>query len=151
MSQQFQMARNAFLDFVKDLDEKTADIQATYFNNTLRWHAGHVVTVAETLLFGYPNQTDHVPENYNDLFATGTKPADWNTPAPSLTEIVNQLEAQKERMENVSDEYLQKDLDFTLPFGNFKTYGDIYKMLIQHEVEHLGKMKAMKQVVEKVG
>ena len=147
MSKQFNLTRSAFLEFVKELDEKTADIQATYFNNTIRWHIGHVLVSYEGLLFGYPDHSAAIPADYNGLFATGTKPADWKSEPPKLAELTKHLEEQQTRINDLSDNFLAKELPFKLPFGDFKTFGDIYEFLLHHENEHLGKMKAMKQVV----
>jgi len=149
MSYQFDLTRNATLNFVKELDNKTADYKAPYFSNTIRWHVGHVLVTAESLLFGFPDHSDTLPKNYNDLFATGTKPEDWSDEPPSLSELTKQLEEQKTRMDELTDNFFQKNLDYTLPFGDFKTYGDVFEMILQHENEHLGKMKAMKQVADK--
>lgn len=148
MSHVFDLTRNSFLTFVKDLDDKTADVQAKQFNNTIHWHIGHVLVTAEGLLFGYPTQSANIPEDYNALFKSGTKPADRTTEVPKVSELVKHLEDQHTRMNDLTDDFLAQDIPFTLPFGNFKTYGDILDMLIYHEGEHLGKMKAMKQVVD---
>ncbi|QGS68360.1 hypothetical protein CV093_06550 [Oceanobacillus sp. 143] len=51
---QFNLTRTSLITFIQDLDENTADIQAKYFNNTIRWHLGHVLVVTEKLLFMYP-------------------------------------------------------------------------------------------------
>ncbi|GAB3061741.1 DinB family protein [Virgibacillus ainsalahensis] len=147
MSTQFEYTRNTFLDFAGNLDEKTADNQARYFNNTIRWHVGHVLVTAESLLFGYPKQSTNFPKEYEALFGTGTRPADWSIEPPALPELIKLLEEQKRRVQELSDDFFTQDLPYTLPFGNFKTYGDIFNMILQHENEHLGKMKAMKQVV----
>ncbi|ASK62050.1 formate dehydrogenase [Virgibacillus phasianinus] len=148
MATVFDLTRNTFLSFVKGLDEETADVQPRQFNNTIHWHIGHVLVTAEGLLFGYPAKSANFPEEYNAFFKNGTKPADWSTTAPSIPEIIKHLEEQHTRINDLSEEFFQQDLPYTLPFGNFKTYGDIYDMLIHHENEHLGKMKAMKQVVD---
>lgn len=132
---------------MNDLDKKIADTQPKQFNNTIHWHIGHVLVTTEALLFGYPSQSTNFPEAYNELFKSGTKPADWTTEAPNISEIAKHLEEQQTRVNTLSEEFFTQDIPFTLPFGNFKTYGDIFDMLILHENEHLGKMKAMKQVV----
>lgn len=144
MSHLFNFTRNTFLSFVKDLDEKTADYKAEAFNNTIHWHVGHVLVTAEALLLGYPKQSDNLPEKYNDLFAVGTKPADWPSEVPDLSELVKLLKEQQTRINELSDDFFTQDIPFE--FMNFKTYGDIFDMLLHHENEHLGKMKAMKQV-----
>lgn len=149
MSYQFQFIRNQTIDFAKQLNDQIADAKASYFNNTIRWHIGHVLVTAESLLFGYPDHSDALPKNYHDLFATGTKPADWKEEPPALSNLIEQLEEQKERILQLDDDFFRKDLDYTLPFGDFKTYGEVFAMIMHHESEHVGKMKAMKQVAEK--
>ncbi|ASN04031.1 DinB family protein [Virgibacillus necropolis] len=144
----FNLTRNSFSTFVKDLDEKTADIQPEQFNNNIHWHVGHVLVTAEALLFGHASQSANFLEEFNELFKSGTKPANWTGEVPTISVLVNHLEEQQTRINELSDEFFKQDLPYTLPFGNFKTYGDIVDMLIMHENEHLGKMKAMKQVVE---
>ena len=37
---------------METLDDKTVDTQPDGFNNTIRWHIGHVLTAAETFMFG---------------------------------------------------------------------------------------------------
>src|SRR5690625_6491824 len=76
MTKKLDFTRDSFIKFVKNLDEKTVDIQPEGFNNTIRWHVGHVLVVAEKFLFGYPEQSTKIPANYHDLFQPGTKPAD---------------------------------------------------------------------------
>src|SRR5699024_5559579 len=136
------------LKFVNNLDEKTIDVQPAGFNNTIRWHVGHVLVVAEKFLFGYPEQSTEIPTNYNDLFQPGTKPADWTEKGPELSDLTKHLEKQIERINALSEDYFTKKLPFTLPFGNFETYGDLYGLSIHHEAEHLGQIKAMKRIIE---
>jgi hypothetical protein len=147
MSKQFDLARKSSLNFVNNLDEGIVDMQPEHFNNTLRWHTGHVLVVAESLLFGFPNQSKNIPEIYQALFAPGTKPADWTGDTPSLADLIKYLEEQHARINDLSDAFFAEDLPYTLPFGNFKTYNDIFTMLLQHEPEHLGQMKAMHRIV----
>ena len=49
---QFEITRGALLTFMETLDDKTADTQPKGFNNTIRWHIGHVLTAAEVFMFG---------------------------------------------------------------------------------------------------
>ena len=48
---QFEITRGALLTFMETLDDKTADTQPEGFNNTIRWHIGHVLTAAEVFMF----------------------------------------------------------------------------------------------------
>lgn len=147
MSKQFALTRNTLLGFVKNLDENVADIQPDHFNNTLRWHIGHILVSAEGFLFGYPKKTTSIPEAYNNLFSTGTKPADWTTEAPNLSDLINHLEDQQKQINDLSKDYFEQPIPFTLPFGDFRTYGDIFDFVLVHEADHVGQMKAMKKIV----
>lgn len=148
MTKQLDFTRDSFINFVKSLDETTVDVQPEGFNNTIRWHVGHVLVVAEKFLFGYPEQSTQIPANYHDLFQPGTKPADWTLKGPALSEIIHYLEDQISRINALTEDYYATKLPFTLPFGNFETYGDLYGLSIHHEAEHLGQIKAMKRIIE---
>ena len=49
---QFEITRGELLKFMETLDDKTVDTQPEGFNNTIRWHIGHVLTAAEVFMFG---------------------------------------------------------------------------------------------------
>jgi uncharacterized damage-inducible protein DinB len=144
---QFNLARTALITFFQEMDEETADIQSKYFNNTIRWHIGHVLVVNEKLLFRYPKKSENIPANYADLFGSGTKPANWTEEPPSLEELTKNLVEQQERMNDFDDLFWKSNVTFKVPFGSVETFGDLLIMLGHHESEHLGKMKAMLQVV----
>ncbi|WP_088049493.1 DinB family protein [Virgibacillus dakarensis] len=144
----YDFTRSSFLKFVRKLDENIIAVQPKGFRNTLHWHVGHVLVTTESFLFGYPKQSTNIPESYNDFFKSGTKPADWPEEVPALQEIISYLEEQLTRLNELSDKYMQTELTFTLPFGDFKTYGDLYDLSIHHEAEHLGQIKAMKRIIE---
>jgi hypothetical protein len=129
------------------MEEETADVQATYFNNTIRWHIGHVLVVNEKLLFRYPKKSENIPANYAELFSPGTKPSDWTEEAPTLEELTKYLVEQQERINEFDDLFWKSNVTFKVPFGSVETFGDLLIMLGHHESEHLGKMKAMLQVV----
>src|SRR5690625_2674028 len=112
---QFNLARTALLDFIKDMENETLDFQAKPFNNTLRWHIGHVLVFTEKLLFGYPKRTKHVPEEYATLFGPGTKPSEWTDSPPSLEELVEYLQHQQERINNFDDLFWKTNVTFKVP------------------------------------
>ncbi|MFC0301702.1 DinB family protein [Virgibacillus soli] len=145
MKNPFEFTRQSFLEFVKGVDETTADTKLENFNNTIHWQVGHVLVSAEGFLFG--NESQHLPAHYQELFATGTKPADWKDNVPTLHELIKHLEDQYVRISELSDEFLKQALPFELPFGNFKTYEDLYFLSIHHEAMHLGQMQAMKKMI----
>jgi uncharacterized damage-inducible protein DinB len=144
---QFNLARTSLLHFLEDISEETADIQAEPFNNTLRWHAGHVLTLDEKMFFQYPKKSENIPASYAELFGPGTRPSEWTETPPTLETLREQLQDQQERMNNFDDLFWKTDVTFKVPFGSIETFGDLLIMLSHHETEHLGKMKAMLQVV----
>lgn len=85
--EQFALNRNMLFMELDKLDESLIDEQLDELNNTVHWHIGHILTVAEQFLFGYPNQTKHLPEEFISLFGNGTKPTDWPENVPSLGEL----------------------------------------------------------------
>ncbi|MFA1819772.1 DinB family protein [Virgibacillus oceani] len=149
MFNHFNYTREATLGVVKGLDESKVDSQPEKINNTLRWHVGHILVTAEALLLGFPNHSKNIPEEYKDLFSTGTKPADWPEKVPSLSEIISHLKEQQKRINDLNADFFDQDLPFELPFGNFKTYGDIFLMITQHEAEHIGQMKVLNMLVNR--
>lgn len=143
----YDLTRQQFIQFAKDAQANVVDVEPTGSNNNLHWHIGHVLVVTEMFLFNYP-KSSNIPETYNELFSPGSKPADWPEDVPSVSELADQLEEQLTRINNLSDDDLAKEIPFTLPFGDFKTYGELYDLSIHHEAEHLGQMKAMKRTAE---
>ncbi|MBM6617945.1 DinB family protein [Bacillus sp. RD4P76] len=148
MPKQFQLTRDFLLHFVKNVDDSIIDTKPNGFNNNLRWHIGHVLTTGEKFLFGFPTQTTFVPENYKTLFEMGSSPADWNEEdVPSLTVLIEQLEAQTARIRELEADFFEQELPFNFPYFNLKTYDDLFAFMMYHEADHLGQMKAMKKMV----
>ena len=79
---QFEITRGALLKFMETLDDKTADKQPDGFNNTIRWHIGHVLSAAETFMFG--REFKQLPTEYPGMFGYGSRPSKWKTEGPSL-------------------------------------------------------------------
>ncbi|MDN3019879.1 DinB family protein [Paenibacillus sp. BSR1-1] len=142
----FEFARNYFLKNVDALDESIVDVQPEGFNNTIHWHVGHVLTVAEQFLFGFPKKSTNLPANYMELFATGTKPADWNGDVPSVKELSVQLKEQIQRVKEIPAESFSQKLK--TPFLGLETFGEVAHFGIFHEAAHLGQIQAMKRVIE---
>ncbi|MGV3466337.1 MAG: DinB family protein [Heyndrickxia sp.] len=146
---QFQITRTMLLNFLKKADEKVVDVQPEGFNNTLHWHIGHVLVSAESFMFGYPKMSTNLPNTYNELFAMGTNPSDWKDDVPSLQQLIQDLENQSSRIQALSDDFFAKELPFNFPYGNMKTFGDLFAFMNYHEADHLGQMKAMNKIVQR--
>lgn len=141
---QFELTRGVLIKFMETLDTKTADKQPEGFNNTIRWHIGHVLTAAESFMFG--KEFKHLPSDYPGLFGYGTKPSEWKTEGPSLEVLMSQLQEQAQRIKVIPAESFEKKL--SEPFLGLETVGELYGMMLYHEADHIGQMKAMKRIIE---
>lgn len=142
----FELTRSYFIKSVEALDEAILDVQPHGFNNTIHWHVGHVLTVAEQFMFGFPKKSTSLPANYMALFATGTKPADWQGDVPSVQELIVQLKEQLKRMKEIPAESFNEKLK--TPFLGQETFGELANFSVFHESLHLGQMQAMKRVID---
>lgn len=141
----FEMTRGFFLKSIEGIMEETANQQPEGFNNTIKWHVGHVLTVTEQFMFGFPKKSTNIPEIYAQLFGNGTKPADWVENAPSMEELIGQLEVQVNRLKEVPAESLDEKLK--KPFLEFETFGELANMALFHEAHHLGQIHIMKRII----
>ncbi|WP_134685045.1 DinB family protein [Brevibacillus migulae] len=145
MKKQFELTRSYF---IKRAEESIAiaHIQPDGFNNTIHWHIGHVLTLSEQLLFGFPQKSAHLPADYIQYFASGTKPADWNDDVPSVETLIQQLKDQLPRILEIHADHLQQSL--SKPILDLSTYEELACLALLDEANHLGQIQAMKRVIE---
>jgi hypothetical protein len=141
-----ELTRSFFIKNVEAVEESLVDVQPEAFNNTIHWHIGHVLTAAESLIFNFPKSTNHLPANYMELFARGTKPADWTGDVPSISVLTSQLKEQLSRMKEIPVESLSVELKE--PLLGQKTFGELVNFALFHENLHLGHIQAMERVIE---
>ncbi|MEH7236648.1 DinB family protein [Bacillus sp. JJ1562] len=143
---QFELLKGRFLGELEDVTDEIVTIQPDGFNNTILWHVGHLVTINEQFMFGYPKKSTFLPENYMDLFAKGTSPASWNGDIPSLAVMVTQFTEQVTRTQQIPIERFEERLK--QPFLGLETFGDITNLALFHISYHLGQIHAMKLVIK---
>lgn len=144
----FNLARTSLLTFIDDLDEEILDLQSPHFENTIRWHIGNVLFVAEKLLFVNQQKSQNIPKEYAELFSSDIKVSDWKVEAPALEQLVETLIDQQHRINSFSELFWKSNVKFKVPNGNIETHGDILIVLSNREAELLGQIKVMKQVLE---
>jgi hypothetical protein len=146
LSKHFALTRGFFVKNTDALSEGIADTQPEGFNNTIHWQIGHVLTVAEQIMFDFPKKSTNLPVTYMELFASHTKPADWHGDVPSIQRLSVQLKEQIKRIKEIPKESFTKTLK--TPFLGQETFGELANFAIFHETLHLGQMQAMKRVIE---
>ncbi|ENQ3076888.1 DinB family protein [Bacillus multifaciens] len=146
---QFKMTRGYFIKNVESLSKDIVNVQPDGFNNTIQWHIGHVLTVAEQFMLGFPHKTTHLPANYIELFGNGTKPADWEEDVPTVDKLIIELKDQLVRLQQIPAERLNETLE--KPFMGLETFGELAGLTLMHEANHLGQIQAMKRIIEHTG
>ncbi|TMN22141.1 DinB family protein [Lentibacillus cibarius] len=142
---QFEMSRHMFLREVNQTNQGVLDVQPNGFSNNIHWQVGHVLTVTEQFLFGFPNDDSNLPQNYKDLFGNGSSPAAWPDNVPSVDELTEQLQKQLERMKEIPKEKFNEQLPE--PFLGAETFGELAALAVVHESNHAGRVNAMKKAI----
>ncbi|MCF6136519.1 DinB family protein [Pseudalkalibacillus berkeleyi] len=141
---QFNKVRGWTIKIAENLSEEIVNIQPEGFNNTIKWHIGHVITETEYFMFELSNERSNIPEQYNDYFAPGTKPSNWKGQAPSLSELITELKNQQRRVNEIQAETFNRALD--QPVHGFTTTLDAASFSAIHESLHLGQIEAMQRI-----
>lgn len=135
-----KVLRQVVIGQVQGISEAQFDIQPAGFNNTIRWNVGHMIYWMDkysTLSFGSKST---IPEHYEMLFASGTKPSDWTIAPPSKDELQQLLSEQLARLSELTPEMLNEVLKTPFVLGPFQfgTSGELFNFGLIHEAIHLG-------------
>ncbi|MBT2637832.1 MULTISPECIES: DinB family protein [unclassified Bacillus (in: firmicutes)] len=143
---QFELTRGSFLKTTEGITTEQASVQPEGFNNNIHWHIGHVLTVTEQFMMGFPKKSSHLPVNYIELFGNGTRPSDWTGDVPSVEVLRDQLKAQLGRIKEIPPSMLDEKLK--KPFLGMETFGELANMSLFHEAYHLGQIHVMRKLVK---
>lgn len=138
------LIRQNTLKEMESLSKEQADQMPAGFNNTIRWNLGHIYTVQNALLSQFGGKDIEMPSRYPELFAPGTKPADWQEgEVLTLNDVKQSLEEQPEKLK----EALAGQLDEKLakPFNSLATVGELLNFTTYHEGMHVGVIKGLKK------
>lgn len=141
---QVDMVRKSTLKEMEGLSEKQADQIPEGFRNNIRWNLAHIYVTQNILLSDYGGKDIETPSRDLELFAPGTKPADWEKEAPSLEEIKQQLEDQPAKLKAALSG--QMDDEAKEAFMSLPTVGEILNFTLYHEGAHVGIVKAIKKI-----
>lgn len=143
--QQINLVRQNTLNEMIDLSVEQADQMPEGFNNTIRWNLGHIYTVQNALVSKFGGINIETPARYLELFAPGTKPADWQGEVPTLDELKQTLEEQPEKLkEALSGKLDEKAVE---PFKSLSTIGEILNFTMYHEGLHMGTIKGLRHLL----
>lgn len=142
----FLMFRGSLYLLLESTPEKIASEVPQGFNNNIRWHAGHILTVADAF-FGLKS----VPKEYQTLFGPGSKPADGSGEVPSLEKLISQLKEQESQAKEKIVPKLQEALPtaFQIRDLEIKTFGEVAAFNNAHEAMHISSIQAFKRMIER--
>lgn len=141
--QQINLIRQNTLNEMEDLSEEQADQRPRGFNNTIRWNLGHIYTVQNVLLSKLGGKNIEIPSHCLELFASGTKPADWQGEVPTLNELKQLLEEQPAKLKvALAGQLDEKAVE---PFQSLSTIGELLNFTMYHEGMHVGTIKGLKK------
>ncbi|SFL92037.1 DinB superfamily protein [Gracilibacillus orientalis] len=142
---QYKMTRGLLFDSISPISKDLIDLKPPGFRNTIHWQVGHVLVIAEEVA-NFPHRSkSSLPDNYNELFARGTKPDDWSRNIPSIDQLILDLQDQLNRIENMSPKQVKERL--TVPFDGIDRFEEFASLGIFHEAMHLGQILAMQRIL----
>ena len=142
---QLDMVRQWSIELAESCPADLAEKRAAPFNNTIRWQFGHILTVAERMLFQHPKQESMLPAAFSEWFEAGTSPDAWNETTPNLAELTTLLKDQHARLLAIRPEQFGERFD--RPYYGFRSYGECAGFVVMHESLHLGKVEEMLRVL----
>lgn len=142
--------RGITIKSIEKIPEEIADVVPKGFNNNIRWNFGHIAVVQERLIYNVLGEKLNLPNEYQELFGPGTKPADWKETPPSLTDISVILTEQVARIkEFVPGNFSEK---LPEPFTNrmgitFYMLGETLLFSFYHEAMHMETIKRLYKTI----
>lgn len=143
--EQMKLWRDWTVEFLRTIPEAYVDIIPEGHNNSIRWNAGHILIGWDNTMFPAVNEQKKIPLSYHLLFPSGSNPGDWKEQSPSMNKLINHLEEQPFRIEQVCSGHLNDPLKES--FLGMKTLGDMVVFHMNHENLHMGLIKSMKQIL----
>ncbi|OCT11791.1 hypothetical protein A8709_28390 [Paenibacillus pectinilyticus] len=145
---QLEAIRHLTIGAVEGLSEQSLDRVPEGFNNNVRWNLGHIYVVQEKFAFHFSGEKMELPENFDRLFAKGTKPSDWKESLPTLEVLLKMLAEQPKRIQAT---FLDRfDEQVTAPFTTgsgvrLSTIGEFLTFTLYHEGMHFQAISLLKR------
>lgn len=140
--------RNLTIKAVEELSEGALDCVPEGFNNNVRWNLGHIYVVQEKFAFHFAGEPLQLPENFDRLFAKGTKPADWNETLPSLEILLEMLAEQPKRIQETFLHRFDEQVKTPFTTGSgilLNTIGEFLTVTLYHEGMHFHSISVLKR------
>ncbi|SDK46567.1 DinB family protein [Sediminibacillus albus] len=142
---QFEQVRSWTIEVIKSIPEDIVHITPRGFSNNILWQIGHILSSTEYFLFELPEKNNHLPDNYVELFGTGTSPEQWKQRVPTVAQLITDLERQSDHIKQMSNNQMNQTI--AKPKHGFQTVEDCASFSVLHEALHIGKIEEMKRIL----
>lgn len=147
---QLRFVRENTLSQVVGMKEEETLFIPKGFNNNIKWNLGHIYLIQEKFGFQIIGEETKLPNNFMELFSTGTKPVDWrNQVLPTTDELIQLLINQLERIEKNLDGRLEDEIvPYTTSTGlSLSTVKELISFCLYHEGMHFNAIKSIKRMI----
>lgn len=149
---QLRFVRNLIIEQIKEMNENASLFIPKGFNNNIKWNLGHIYIIQERFAFSYIGEKMSIPDNFAELFSTGTKPAEWgNLTTPTMDELTLLLSNQVDRVEKTLKLRLKEPLEHPHTTSSGLTLSTVEELLgfcLYHEAMHLDAIKSIKRIMQ---
>lgn len=104
---QLKMARDWCIEVAESCPKELSEIQIDVFNNTIQWQVGHILTVAERMMFNQTEKSAFLSADFTKWFESGTRPKDWREQPPGLEDLISLLYEQQARLLSITPEQFE--------------------------------------------
>lgn len=142
--------RQLTIQRLEALDEAIFDMQPAPFPNTIRWNAGHIVAVTDSLVYQRSGRASQLQPAFFEMFKGGTRPANWTVAPPAKSELVTLLRQQAEELRDTFASRLDDQLPtvFQTPAFRLETVGDVMAFALYHEGLHNSVIGNLAKVIQ---
>lgn len=144
---QLETTRQRTLKLAESVSSQQANLMPSGFNNTIRWHLGHILAIHEKYAFYFINEPLELSEQWLTWFGNGSRPADWTSEPPAVEEILALLQDQIPRFRQRLAGRLEQKL--TIPYKDAEIALEMMLSAIHHEAFHAGCISAMIKIIKK--
>ncbi|MCK6078172.1 DinB family protein [Paenibacillus silvae] len=151
VADQLGFVRRQAVDYVRNINDPASELIPTGLKNNIKWNLGHMYVIHEKFAFQLTGEETKYPASFSKLFDSGTKPSDWTTVSPPLSQIIDLLIEQIERVESVLSSKLKEEINPHYKSSTglyFTNVEQLLGFLIYHEAMHFATIKNIKSIID---
>ncbi|MED4225413.1 DinB family protein [Neobacillus cucumis] len=149
---QLRFVRENTINCVTEINDEASLFIPEGFNNNIKWNLGHIYVVQEKFAYFFIKEKMIMPNNFSELFTTGTSPINWgNQVLPTISELIQFLKNRIDRIEQVLEFRLKEVIEkpFTTSTGlTLSTVEELLSFCLYHEGMHFATIKSYQRIIQ---